>query len=240
MKNLAPHPPAALLCVALSLPLTACDRPGPTTASPIPPPTGTTPESRVTLSGVVFEITPGGRVVAAGVPLSVNVLSGNCPGIPCSSSMIYRNTMTGPDGRYSVPDLPDGSAALFSTLRTHQQVCAAFVPLRGATQLDMEITSTANPQLSLSPTPLRITGQVYEMTPDGRKGVGRATVGFDWAYESTLFQVEADADGRFSACGIPHGWPLMMGAGQEGYITFYERKSFISHTTIDIELKRVQ
>jgi hypothetical protein len=206
---------------------------------PQPPgaPSGSQP---TTLSGQVFEITPDGRVAAANVPLSVTVRSGNCPGIPCSSTFFYRNTVTGPDGRYSFSDLPEGSAVLSSTLRTHQQVCGAFVLLRGPAQLDIEITPRANPQRSPAPTPLSITGQVYEITADGHKGVAGASVGFDWATESTLIGVDADADGRFAFCGIPPGWPLMMGAGQEGYITVYVGRSFITDTTLDIELKRIQ
>lgn len=229
---------AALLCLALGPPLAACDTAAPTTATRMAPPAAVPSESRATLSGQVFEVTPEGRAAAAGVPLSVSVLTGNCPGIPCSSSMTYRNTVTGPDGRYSFLDIPGGSAALFSTLRTHQQVCGAFTPLRSATHLDLEITSRDNPQRSPAPTPLRVTGEVYEMTPDGRKGIPGAMVSFDWATESTLFHIAAGGDGRFYACGIPQGRPLMMGVWQDGYTGAYERWSFITDTAVDIELER--
>jgi hypothetical protein len=166
------------------------------------------------------------------------VLSGNCPAVVCTSTLTHRNTETGPDGRYSVSGLPAGSAALFFKSATHRQVCGAFAPLVVSSQLDLEITSRANPQPSPAPAPLRLTGQVYETTPAGRVPMAGASVYFDWYWDAFFFDVHAGQDGSYSACGIPSNWPMQFHVWQDGYDEAYGQVSFGTDTTLDIELKR--
>ena len=217
----------------------ACDTPGPTTPSqPPPPPPVTSVPAALTLSGQVYDLTPQGRVPApAGVGLAINVLSGNCPGIPCSIGITRKNTETGPDGRYSFSDLPKGSAALFA-YGTHMLPCGAFTPLAVSGVLDLDVTSRANPQPSPAPAPVQVTGQVYEVTPAGRVGVADAYVYFDWYWESPYFAVRADGNGRYAVCGIPPNWQMGVGAWQDGYWEAYAYRYFQRDTTFDIELKR--
>lgn len=229
---------AVVLSVALVVPMTACDGPSPTMPN-VPPARPAPPAAtEVSLSGQVFDLTPEGRIPAAAVLLGVSVLSGNCPGNPCTTTHTWRTTETGPDGRYSFSSLPAGTAALRSLLGTHRQVCGAFTPLRVSTQLDLEITSKANPQLPLALAPLRITGQVYEATAAGRIGVAGALVYFDWAWETFFFGVEADGDGRYAVCGIPPNWQMGTAAWQDGYDEAYSYRYFNADTTLDFELKR--
>ena len=213
-------------------------------ATPTSTPTPTPPAAGPTLSGQVFALTPEGRIPAAGVPLTVNVISGHCPAIVCPGPppyrITYRNTHTGADGRYSFEDLPSGVAALYSYSATHRQACGAFTWLTTSAQVDLEITSAGNPLPSPTMPPLRVSGQVYELTSAGRVPVANALVTFDWAYDSPFFQVQAASDGRYRACGIPADWDLRIGAWQEGYEEPFLQRRFTTDATLDVEMKRVQ
>jgi hypothetical protein len=122
-------------------------------------------------------------------------------------------------------------------------VCGAATEPGPAAQLDVEITSNANPQRSAAPAPLRITGQVFEMTPVGRVGLGGWWIGIDHHIPDLgLLGVQADEDGYYMACGIPAHWPIFFDIGN----TLYEAvrgagwHQFSSDTTVDIEMRRVQ
>jgi hypothetical protein len=196
------------------------------------------------LSGQVFELIPGGRLPAANVLVHVGVMtiSGCAP--PCISAtrFTYETTTTGPDGRYSFQQLPAGSAVVLAYSANYRQVCGAGIELGAATQLDVEVTSTANPQLSPTMPPLHVTGQVYEITPAGRVGVSGAWIGMDHHVpDSPFLTVFTDAEGRYAACGIPPNWPIGFDTGKTGYefagqtVWHY----FRADTTLDIEMRRV-
>jgi hypothetical protein len=160
---------------------------------------------------------------------------------PCirAASITYKETSSGADGRYHFPELPPGSAIVVAHSSTHQQVCGAFVALTATTQLDVEVTSRENPQPSPTMPPLRLTGLVYETTSAGRVGVGGALVAFDWLPDGPFFELYADADGRFSACGIPANRPIAVSAWQQGFDGPYAWHQFAADTTLDLELKRL-
>jgi hypothetical protein len=166
------------------------------------------------------------------------VITGNCPAPVCTSHFIYDGTTTGPDGRYSFPDLPAGLVVVRGQSATHRQLCGALAELDQTTRLDLEITSRANPQPSPMMPPLKVSGQVFETTPAGRVGVGGAQVVFEWYYEVTVLDIYADADGHYEACGIPANRPIAVGAWQEGFEGPYARHQFSADTTLDLELKR--
>lgn len=220
------------------IPVAACDAsrqlPG---TSPSPPPAAIT----YTLSGHVFEVLPGHRVPAADISLTAVVETESGCDRPCIRrvDITYRSTSSGPDGRYHFPELPRGSAIVVAYSNTYQQVCGAFATLTATTQLDVEVTSRDNPQPSPTMPPLRLTGVVYETTPAGRVGVGGALVAFDWHNDGPFFQVYADADGRFSACGIPANRPLLVEAWQQGFDGPSAWRQFAADTTLDFELTRL-
>jgi hypothetical protein len=231
-----------MVVLCLMLPTAACNSdsrsptPGVTTPSPL-----SQPPVPLTLSGQVFEITPGGRVPAADFPLLVVVVTTSGCAPPCVSTRNWtrENTRTGPDGRYNFRQLPPGSAAVLASSATHDQVCGAGVELGVETQLDVEITSRANPQPSPTMPPLRVAGQVYEMTPAGRVAVSGASIGMDHhGPDSPFFTVFSDAEGRYTACGIPANWPMAFWTGKPGYVDSYVWHRFIADSAVDIELKR--
>jgi hypothetical protein len=187
----------------------------------------------------VFEIVPGARVPAAGITLSVAIVTGNCPAAVCNSSITYLTTTTGLDGRFSFPNLPVGVAAVRTSSATHQQLCGAVVTLDGLTEVVVEVTSKEHPQHSPTMPGLRITGQVYEMTPAGRVGIAGALVYTEWLFPDMPFvQVDAGKDGRFSLCGIPPNSRIAFGAWHAAYEENYRWHQFNADTNLDIELER--
>jgi hypothetical protein len=124
-----------------------------------------------------------------------------------------------------------------------RQVCGAGTEPGPAAQLDVEITSSANPQLSPAPSPLRITGQIYEMTPAGRVGLGGWWPGIHHhGPDGPFLAVQSDANGFYTACGIPANWPLLFYLDKAVYeaIRGADWLQFASDTTLDIEMRRRQ
>lgn len=217
---------AGVLCLAVLV--SACDSRSLNQPTPLPPVT-------TSLSGVVFEVVPGGRTPAAGVPLLavIATTTGN------ATRFTRVGTTSGPDGRYQLSGLPSGSAIILPDTLTYQLVCGAAANLSPATQLDVEVTLSANPQPSPTNPPLRITGQVYEMTSAGRVGVDRATVWLEWkAPDSPFASFVTGSDGRYTMCGIPPNTMLAFGVWKEGYDDPYDWHIFGGDSTVDIELKR--
>lgn len=230
-----------LMLSSLILLVAACDSSG--SRSGTTAPTGIAQQGPVTrsLSGQVFELIPGTRVSAAGIPLTVVVVSVSGCSPPCvlTHNWTYRSTTSGADGRYTFPDLPDGSATILAGAANYRQVCGAGVELGATTIIDVEITSDANPQPSPTMPPLTVTGQVYEITPAGRVGISGAWVGLEHhAPDAPFLTVFSGADGRYAACGIPSDWALAFWAGRTGYSDTYVWHRFSADSTVDIELKR--
>jgi hypothetical protein len=127
---------------------------------------------------------------------------------------------------------------------SYLQLCAAAVQLGpGIPDLDLEVTSPVNPQPSLAKRPLVISGQVYEMTAAGRVGVAGGHVAVEWNSDSWLWgAIFADADGRYTICGIPAGWTLGFHAGkpESGYAYVYKEAVFHANATFDVEVKRTR
>jgi hypothetical protein len=164
--------------------------------------------------------------------------------IPNGFSMLPRRTETDHEGRYRFSDLPAGRAVVLapSFSSTHRQVCGAAGVVGPETQLDLdvEITAIANPQPSLTLPKLKVTGQVYENTPEGRTGVAGAVISLEWLPDAPFLYVFTDANGHYTACGIPPEWPIAFWplVWHQGYYDPYEWHRFSTDTTLDIELKR--
>jgi hypothetical protein len=238
--NRAGHVAAVnLLCGAIvSVPGCGAGMPtAPTTASNADPQRIAT----ATLSGRVFELIPGDRVPAANISVVAVVVTTSGCGPPCVSmtKYTYENTMTGSDGRYNFPALPPGSAVILTDSPAHQQVCGAGTELRTITTLDVEITSKANPQPSRTMPPLRVAGQVYEVTSSGRVGVRDAWVALEHhAPDAPFLTIHTGGDGRYTLCGIPANWQISFDVGKTGYDGSYAWHTFTGDTTVDIELRR--
>ena len=226
-------------CVLLA---TACesrtpiDGIGRTPPAPSPSTTSTT-----SLSGQVFEVTPAGRFALADIGVTVVVM-------PAAGGVYTHMTTTAaPDGRYAFVQLPPGSAVVYAHSPGRLQICGALPALTASTLQDLEVTSTANPQRSPDPPPLRVTGQIYEMTQTGRVGLGGAVIHVYFAPDGYFYTAVADADGYYQACGIPANRPVAFEVARDlsaGYGGEYEIPylwySFGADATRDIELKRRQ
>ena len=231
---------SARLYSVCSLPTASCDSKNLLTPTPTPP-CAQAGAITCTLSGHVFEILSGSRVPAVGFPVIAVVETVSGCASPCIriTNLTYENTTSDSDGRYHFPRLPSGSVIVLANSSTPRQVCGALAALTATTQLDIEVTSRADPQPSPTMPPLRLTGQVYETTPAGRVGVGGALVYLEWHSDGPFLEVYADADGRYVACGIPANRPMAVSAWQEGFNNPYVWHQFSADATLDLELKRL-
>jgi hypothetical protein len=153
------------LCAILSIAACGSSSSSPGSMQPSSP-TSPSPPASFAVSGYVFEVISGAHVPAADFPVFVRVLSRNCTAPVCTAA---QSTRTGPDGRYSFAELLEGRVVVTANTAAHAQVCGATSVLGAMTQLDVEITSRANRQPSLRMPPLRVSGQLFRITP-GRAG----------------------------------------------------------------------
>jgi hypothetical protein len=233
----------ATLCAILSI--ASC---GSSSGSPasMPPtsPSPPAPPASFSVSGRVLEVISGAHVPVADFPVFVRVLSRNCTVPVCTDSFsAAQSTRTAPDGRYSFNDLPEGRVVISANTASHAQVCGATTVLSATTQLDVEITSRTNRQRSLTMPPLRVSGQVFQITPAGRVGLSRTEIALDLSLDasaqttSTAFflEVDADADGNYVACGLPANWPIRFTSGYEDYRAWHQ---FSADAMLDIERRQ--
>ena len=218
------HFTSALLLFSL-----ACGRDTLSPAQPAP----TTLPGATALSGQLFEVTTGGRIPTAGHLVTAVARSE-------STRVNYYDTTTQADGRFYFAQLSGATVVLLTDASgAYRQVCGAFAVLHGSTQLDVEITSKANPQPSPTLPPLRVRGQIYEMTDSGRLGVAGAMIGLEHdSPDAPFLTVVADANGRYTACGIPPDRPISFATWHEAYMDTYNWHRFHADTTLDIEIRR--
>jgi hypothetical protein len=192
------------------------------------------------VSGRVFEVISGAHVPAPDFPVLVRVLSRTCTAPICADTQATR---TGPDGRYSFDQLPEGRVVVTANTATYAQVCGTTSVLRATTELDVEITLRSNRQPSLTMPPLRVTGQLFRNTPAGRVGVSRGEIGLALSLDASIqttstaffLEVDADANGNYLACGLPANWPIRFISGFEDYQAWHQ---FSTDGTLDIERRQ--
>jgi hypothetical protein len=234
---------SVILCAILSI--AACGSPNSSPGSMSPsspsPPTPPSPPASFSVSGHVFEVISGAHVPAADFPVFVRVLSRNCTAPVCTESFsAAQSTRTGADGRYSFGGLPEGRVIVSANTASHAQICGATSVLSATTQLDVEITSRTNRRPSLTMSPLRVSGQLFQVTRAGRVGVSRGEIALQLSMDasvqttSTAFflEVDADANGNYLACGLPANWPILFISGNEDYQKWHQ---FGADGTLDIE-----
>jgi hypothetical protein len=202
-------------------------------------PSSPSPPASFSVSGRVLEVVSGTHVPAADFPVFVRVLSRNCTAPVCTN---LQSTRTGSDGHYSFSELPEGRVVVLANTAAHAQVCGATSVLGATTQLDVEITSRTNRQASLTMPPLRVSGQVFRMTPAGRVGVSRDAMGLELSLDASaqtnaqaFLEVDADANGNYLACGLPANWPILFISGFEDYRAWHQ---FGADGTLDIERRQ--
>jgi hypothetical protein len=91
--------------------------------------------------------------------------------------------------------------------------------------------------------PLRVSGQVFQITPAGRVGLSRTEIALDLSLDasaqttSTAFflEVDADANGNYLTCGLPANWPIRFTSGYEDYQKWHQ---FSADATLDIERRQ--
>ena len=208
---------------------------------PPPPPPPPPPLQRFfSLSGHVYEVTSGGHVPTADFPVRARVLARNCTAPACTD---WQNTRTAPDGRYDFGELPEGRVVVTANTASHAQVCGTTAVLDQPTQLDVEITSRTSRQPSLTTPPLRVSGQVFRMTPTGRVGLSHAEMALELSLDASaptipsafFLEVDADANGNYLACGLPANWPIQFTSGFEDYRAWHQ---FSADTTLDIQRRQ--
>ena len=227
---------AATLCASLTI--AACGSPGTSPGSmqpgsPSPPPS-------FSVSGRVLEVISGAHVPKADFPVLVRVLARNCAAPVCADA---QTTRTGSDGRYSFGQLPEGRVVVTANTATYAQVCGTTAVLTGTMQLDVEVTSRTNRQPSLNMPLLRVSGQLFRVTSDGRVGVSRGEIALSLSLDgsaqttSTAFFLEVDANtsGNYIACGVPANWPILFISGFEDYRAWHQ---FSVDGTLDIERRQ--
>jgi hypothetical protein len=187
------------------------------------------------VTGQVVDVTSGTPIPAADFPVLVRVLAGSCTAPVCMGT---QSTRTGADGRYSFSELPEGRVVVTANTAAYAQVCGTTAVLSATTPLDVEITARNNRQLSLTIPPLRVSGQVFQLTPTGRVGVSRAEIGLSLSLDASaqttspafFLEVDADANGNYLACGLPANWPIRFNSGD--YQAWHQ---FSGDATLDIE-----
>jgi hypothetical protein len=225
------------LCAILSIAACGSSSSSPGSMQPSSP----SPPASFSVSGHVFEVISGAHVPAADFPVFVRVLSRNCTAPVCTASFsAAQSTRTGADGRYSFGDLPEGRVVVSANTAGHAQVCGATSVLSATTQLDVEITSRTSRQPSLTMPPLRVSGQLFQITPAGRLGVSRGEILLELSLDASaqttstavFLEVDADANGNYLACGLPANWPIRFISGFEDYQAWHQ---FSADGTLDIE-----
>ena len=230
----------AALCAILSIVACGSSSGSSGPAQPSPSPSPTPPPSSFSVSGRVFAVDSGAHVPAPDFRVLVRVLARNCTVPVCADA---QSTRTGSDGRYSFDGLPAGRVVVTANTAEYAQVCGATAVLSGSTQLDVEITSRNNRRPSLTLPPLRVTGQLFRMTPAGRVGVGRSEIALDLSLDASaqttmtafFLEVDTDANGNYLACGLPAEWPIRFVSGFEDYQAWHR---FSADATLDIERRQ--
>lgn len=188
---------------------------GPTT------PTTSTPLS-YTLSGEVFENVAGTKQPVAGagiylwgVPCAIVLPGHNC--ITWYGAVTGHDPVSDGDGRYVAPDVPLRQVSIIVGKAGYVQPCAATGYAQNA-GVDVELVSMASLNTA-SPLPLmtngvRVVGTVFEMTPDGARGVAGAFVDVETEPDLAVATTMTDLTGHFTMCNVFSG---SLYVGKAGY-----------------------
>jgi hypothetical protein len=221
MRDLKPTQSGTVLCVALLF--SACGGEQHTAPGAPTAPTGPTGQT-FTLSGVITDSVSGrpipGAYLAGIAPDPTTCCRGGWP--PDGLTLEPAD----PTGHYKISGLPDllRTAWVAVYANGYLQQCAARATMHGDTSLDIAVTPLANLAVEPSPTTTAtagsrtVSGVVYEVTPEGRRPVENASVGWDiWYGDYLVADTRSDAAGRYLLCGLPQGHIDGLEAAKQGY-----------------------
>jgi hypothetical protein len=112
---------------------------------------------------------------------------------------------TDANGQFTASNLPDSHVALWAV---GLQPCAVTADVRGDTSVTVEVfpveafDSTSPPRPQLAATEPAVSGQIYEMTADGRKPVAGAVVWLEETMGITYARTLSDLTGNYFVCNI--------------------------------------
>lgn len=231
---------AAGVCLALLA--SACNEAqtvAPVVPSPIPAPTPT----GSTLTGIVFDGSPGGPHLA-GVIVQAWVWRGEVGRAGYGAGA----ATTDAEGRYRFLGLPAGGVVELAGWwpKGFLQPCAALVTLGGDATYDIELMSVTSVS---GPVPLpssrqaspELTGLVYEETSEGRRPIVGAAL---QAFTSEVFvgdnppaaSTVTGSTGRYMLCRLP-GF-VFVHASKAGYESSTTNEHVRTDAVFDVELKR--
>jgi hypothetical protein len=237
MRDLGTTQSATVLCLALLFSACSRDQSVAPAAPTVPKaPTGPT----FALSGVIADSVSGRPI--SGVQLAVwpepapLIAPGWSPGSGLSDGT----------GHYKIANWPDwtGIAWVQASKEGYTQQCVARATIQGDTSLDIALTPLGNLDVESSPTPIATTGSrtvsgiVYELTPEGRRPVENAWVGWEHFLDFVVASTRSDSAGRYLLCGLPQERFDGLFATKQGY----NNVSYVSvdrgtDTVVDIEVK---
>lgn len=184
----------------------ACSDQSPTAPAPAP-----IPPSTFTLSGLVFTVTPSGRVPVGGARVRVVGTAGG-------------EATTDEDGTYTVSGLYSFSGRI-STSKNGYETNTVDVAISGDRRLDQQLDIEIVPLVAYT-----LSGFVFEMTPDGRMPLE----GVHLHYSETHEDVTTDAQGFYSFKVFRGASPLLV--SKDGYHFIAAQLSVTGDTRFDIAL----
>jgi len=154
-------------------------------------------------------------------------------------------TQSGPDGKFTVTQLPSATIVLEGYAPGYDHPCANTVIFNGTTATEnIEVVAQSHPLPDAATRRPRITGTVYETTADGRKPIPGARVFFDPMGGMGLVAAitTTDANGRYAFCNVTPAlpnWTQRIDAVKDGYVTNGQDVNVVGDTELqlDIELK---
>jgi Carboxypeptidase regulatory-like domain len=236
MRDLRTAQAATALFLALLVSACGRDQPVAPTAPTAPKaPTGPT----FALSGVITD-----RMSARPIP-GVQVAIWPEPAPTTGSGWSPGFGVTDATGHYKISNWPDwtGTAWVQASKDGYMQQCVATATIQSDTSLDIALTPISNLAVEKSPATTgavgsrTVSGIVFEVTPDGRRPVENASVGWEHFLDFVVAETRSDSAGRYLLCGLPEGRIVGLFA-QKPPDTVYVSVDPGTDTVIDMEVKQ--
>jgi hypothetical protein len=128
----------------------------------------------------------------------------------------FGHQATGGSGGYNFYAVPAGVGMLWAAMDGFDQPCAHVVTVDRDKVEDIVLVPVSSPDVSSVVTSPRLTGIVYELTPQRKKQVPGARVWLEWGIDQTAASTTTDANGRYALCNLPKS-SLSLSVTKEGY-----------------------
>jgi len=229
-RSSRPH----LVC-GLALALAGCGSSPESPVAPSPPVTAPTRPGYHTVSGTVLEAFGGTFRPAAGTRTIFFWVEQRTERGSTGSVMPVNTDAT---GRYTA-SVPDSRVSVSAWSRAELQPCLINAEVRTDTSLDVRVVPVAEAQ-SVAARQLQsegpiVSGQVYEITPQGNQPVPGADIIVDISVDVYHAFTKTDVVGRFYLCRINS--PIRIDVGMTGY-QWESRYLRGASADLEIELRR--